>query len=149
MTLPARCCALAPAADIDRRLLRAPGLRQSSGLSLKLSIDGTDRRTDGRTPDRYIDACCIPRGQCVYCLHDVCVAAVSERGRSPGDGDGGEVSVSGCDSRADCYSLGTHTQRVRCVLHVTACTHARRTCNNKIRYDTIRDAILTCARKPT
>jgi len=28
-------------------------------MSLLLSIDGTDRRTDGRTPDRYIDP--VPR----------------------------------------------------------------------------------------
>ena len=37
--LPAGCYALAPATDTDRKAA---------------AIDGTDRRTDGRTPDRYI-----------------------------------------------------------------------------------------------
>ena len=41
----------APAA-IDRYLLQTPAL---SSKPLLLSIDGTDRRTDGWTPDRYID----------------------------------------------------------------------------------------------
>ena len=31
-------------------------LQQTSCTSLLLSIDGTDRQTDGRTPDRYIDS---------------------------------------------------------------------------------------------
>jgi len=37
-TLPACCCDLAPAVAMDRK-----------------AVDGTDRQTDGRTPDRYID----------------------------------------------------------------------------------------------
>jgi len=40
LTLAARCCALAPAADMD---LMAD------------AIDETGRRTDGQTPDRYMD----------------------------------------------------------------------------------------------
>jgi len=47
LTLAARCCALAPAADIDRDLRPAPWLRQSSCTSLLLSIDRADRRTGG------------------------------------------------------------------------------------------------------
>jgi len=34
---------------------RARAQQQTSGTSLLLSTDETDRRTDGRTPDRYID----------------------------------------------------------------------------------------------
>jgi len=40
LTLPACCCALALAADMDRKAA---------------AIDGTDRQTDGRTPDRYYE----------------------------------------------------------------------------------------------
>ena len=39
---------------IDRNLPHAPELQQTSCTSLLLSIDGTDRQTDGRTPDRYM-----------------------------------------------------------------------------------------------
>ena len=59
LTLPA---ALAPAADIGRQSVRGarrympPALQQTSCTSLPLSIDGTDRRTDRRTPYRYADA---------------------------------------------------------------------------------------------
>ena len=48
----ARCFTLAPTAAIDRYLPPTPGLRQSSYTSLLLSIDGTDRQTDGRTHRR-------------------------------------------------------------------------------------------------
>ena len=41
LTLSARCCALPPAADRARRAA---------------ATDGTDGRTDGRTPDCYIDS---------------------------------------------------------------------------------------------
>jgi len=40
MTLPARYGALAPATDMDRKAA---------------ATDGKDRRTDGRTPERYVD----------------------------------------------------------------------------------------------
>jgi len=46
MTLPARCCAAAQAANIDRYLPTASGLQQTSRTSLLLSIDGTDGQTD-------------------------------------------------------------------------------------------------------
>ena len=36
---------------------RPQGAQQQTNCTpLQLSIDGTDGRTDGRTPDRYIDA---------------------------------------------------------------------------------------------
>ena len=39
------------------------GKEQTGCTSLRLSIDRKDRQTDGRTPDRYIDAYRILRGQ--------------------------------------------------------------------------------------
>jgi len=54
LTLPA--AELATAADSDRCLPAAPRLRQTSCMSLLLTVDGTDRRTDRRTPYCYVDA---------------------------------------------------------------------------------------------
>jgi len=45
----------APAA-VDQYLLPVPELQQTSCTSLQLSIDGTDRQMDGRTPYLYTDA---------------------------------------------------------------------------------------------
>jgi len=62
--------ALAPAA-IGRYLLLAPEPRRqaanvdrqqrTSSMSLPLSVDGTDRRTDGQTPDSYTESLCIDK----------------------------------------------------------------------------------------
>ena len=57
MTLPAERVHCVPA--VDPRSVSAAGARaqqQTSRTSLLRSIDRTDRRTDGRTPDRYIDS---------------------------------------------------------------------------------------------
>jgi len=50
-----RACSTAPAA-IDRYSGPQGTKQQTRRLPLLLLIDGTDRRIDGRRPDRYIDS---------------------------------------------------------------------------------------------
>ena len=40
----------------EELITESAGKQRTSCMSPPLSIDGTDRRTDGRTPDRYTDA---------------------------------------------------------------------------------------------
>ena len=52
----------APAVPIDRQPV---GSKPAACMSLPQSTDGTDGRTDGQTPDRYIDA------YCMICVNNV------------------------------------------------------------------------------
>ena len=92
-----------------RRPLLALGLRQTNWTSLLLSIVGTDRQTDGRTADRFIDA--HGQRQC--------------------------TDRETLQKRKFLYSA-KHRITLRNVVLL-----------RYYRYDTTRDAILTCARKPT
>jgi len=75
-----RSCRALSAGALCSNRSTSPAQQQTHRPLLLLSIDGTDRRTDGRPPRRFIDSPRILCGHRIFCFNFLCTYRdVSER----------------------------------------------------------------------